>query len=274
LDCTIRITERIGIEADKDPFSREAHVDIVVAQCLSLWIVAPVLVLVRLDGQHGISDQSIVVDPATERAVAVRRQERFVVDKALEMIVNVLADCDLFALGADPGGQRIIGEEMLEAPGAVIAVLGVGAHRAHGLSIFAGFVREIQHAIFLVPRAVDGTNLILEIVTRLASAALFKTMDVFHIDHAIGLVPDAIGASFLAGQVEDREDRAIFVPARLQDIHHALGTMFGAETSLVFVRKIEHGPQTALRMFTFLVDDIDHVVGPVRTTEPSLLLVG
>ena len=69
-----------------------------------------------------------MINPASERAIAMRSKDGFIVDESIEMIIDIVADHDLFALGADLGCERIVWEEMLKTPSTIIPVFGIGAH--------------------------------------------------------------------------------------------------------------------------------------------------
>jgi hypothetical protein len=69
-----------------------------------------------------------MIDSTAERAIAMRSKDGFIVDESIEMIVDIVADHDLFALGADLGCERIVWEKMLKTPSTIIPVFGVGAH--------------------------------------------------------------------------------------------------------------------------------------------------
>lgn len=130
---TVGVSIRIGIESDKDPFARETHIDVIVSHIFFFWIVSTMLVLVGLDRQHGIPEKTIMIDPAAERAIAVRGKDGFVVDEPIEMVVDIVANHDLFALGADLGRERIVWEQVLEAPRTIIPIFWIGTNNTSNI---------------------------------------------------------------------------------------------------------------------------------------------
>ena len=98
--------------------------EIIVPDLLVARIVRPVRELVRLDTEKRPADQLSVIDTSPHRAVAVRREERSVMYKTVEVYVDGVSDKNLLRVCVLDFASFVIGKDALETRRAIAVVLG------------------------------------------------------------------------------------------------------------------------------------------------------
>ena len=208
-------------------------------------------------------------------AVTTTELKRFIMLKADEILVNVVARRNLFAVVANLIGKWVEGIVVLEAVSAIAAILPIALLSADAVMECVGeaaFGYDILHAVFAMFFAKTRHARPRDVVKGLLDAPNHLAVLVFNIDHVSFAMCTAEPRRALSRDVEGRSRDALnYLAAPTLDIHHVVIAMCAAEFSLARPRDIEGGMRAAANYHAALVYDVHHVVFAMRTAEPRFV---
>ena len=166
VSVSVAVSVAVGIETYVYPLARETTHQVVVAVLFVGGIIRTMLVLVGFNRQHRPPNQLAVVYPSSQRAVAMCRLQRLVVQEPIEILVDVVSHNVFLAFCADLFDERVVREEVDETVGAVVSVVWVVSCWTRDTVFIRGtpFVLDIHHVVCCVCLAVQCLCLAVDIV--------------------------------------------------------------------------------------------------------------
>jgi len=205
-------------------------------------------------------------------AITAPELKRFVMLKADEIIVNVVARRNLFAVVADLIGERVERVVVLEAVGAIAEILPIACLCADVVMDCVGeasFIQNVDHIVISMGFAKTRRDRSRDVVGGLLDAPHRLAAPAPDIHHAVFAMILAEPRLVRTREVEVcTRDTRNYLAALAPDIDHMICTMTAAEPRPARTRDVIGGLLGASNDLAALAHDIHHVVFTMIAAEP------